>query len=391
MLTGIAFELAGRGLPVAALSGQPAYRQDVPRLPRLMERNGVQVRRVHSTRLDKNRPLGRVLNTVTFAGAAFFSALAQPRPAVVLAVTNPPLLLWIARAVGAWRHLPVVLIIHDVYPQIVVALGRFHEASLLNRLWRILNRWAYRGAARIVVLDEAMAGVIRAELPPPQRQKVTVISNWSDGNVIRPVPRQGHPLRKEFGLGDDFVLLYSGNIGLFHEIETIVQAAMRLSGVAGIRFLFIGDGGQLAWLQRTVRENNLRNVLLLPFQPKERLPLTLTVGDAGFVTLKSAATGLCSPSKLYGLLAAGKPLLVVADAQAEAARVAGAFQCGITVPPGAGPRLAEEILRLRNDPRLLEEMGRRARLAFEQNYSLTRIAQRYDRLFRDVLEHTTPK
>src|SRR5208283_2241686 len=105
------------------------------------------------------------------------------------------LLLWFARAVGALRRLPVVLIIHDVYPQIVVALGRFHETSPLNRAWRILNRWAYRGAARIIVLDEAMAGVIRAELPPPQRQKVTVISNWSDGNVIRPVPRQSHPLR----------------------------------------------------------------------------------------------------------------------------------------------------------------------------------------------------
>lgn len=384
MVSGIAFELARRGIPVVAMAGQPAYRRGSKKLPSVLEKDDVSVRRVGATRFDKNRSLGRILNSLSFTTSCCLSILAQPRPAAVLAVTNPPLLLWIARAVGSLYRRPVVLLIHDVYPQIASALGRVRETSLLNRVWKAMNKWAYRGASRIIVLDQAMAAVIRSELPSDRAQRVVVIPNWSDGDFIQPTSRRDHSLRKEFGLGDDFVLLYSGNIGLFHEIETIVHSAMRLRHVNGIRFVFVGDGGQSPWLRRVVEEKELKNFLFLPFQPKDRLAQTLTMCDIGFVTLKTAATGLCSPSKLYGLLAAGRPILALTDPNAEAARVACDNQCGVHVIPSDDQGLAQEILRLRGDPCLLEKMGRNARKAFEENYTLGHIAQQYEALFREV-------
>lgn len=389
MLSGVAFELVGRGIPVLAVAGQPAYHRGSKKLPSVLEKEGVLVRRVGSTRFDKNHTLGRILNTATFTLSCFVSILRQPRPAALLAVTNPPLLLWIARGIGGVYRRPVILLIHDVYPQIASALGQVPETSLLSRSWRRLNKWAYRGAARIIVLDQAMAGVIQAELPPNLGRKVVVIPNWSDGNFIRPNSRRDHPLRKELGLADDFVLLYSGNIGLFHEIETIVRAAVRLREVNKIRFVFIGNGGQLPWLRDMVQNNELKNVVLLPFQAKERLPQTLSMCDAGFVTLKTAATGFCSPSKLYGLLAAGKPILALTDARAEAARVARTHQCGIHVVPGDDGHLAREILRLKDDPFLLETMGVRARRAFEENYTLPHVVNQYEDLLHEVFEETS--
>jgi len=375
MLSGVAFDLAAHGFRVEAIAAQPAYRR-AERLPRRLEERGVAVRRLRSTRLDKNRPLGRVLNTATFAGSALLSAVMDRPRDLLLAATTPPLLPWVARIGHRLRGTPYVLLIQDVYPQIAVALGRLRAGSAAARFWRRLNRWAYRGAAAIVALGECMAEVLRSELPANQESKVAVIPNWANGDAIRPRPREGHPLLAEWQMADRFVVQYSGNIGLFHEIETVLAAAEWLRG-SNVHFLFLGDGGQWPALRRAVAERRLPNVTLLPFQPRERLPLTLTACDVGLVTLKEAATGFCVPSKLYGILAAGKPVLAVMNETCEAARAVRRHECGAVVPPGDGETLAAEILRLKSERALREQMGRAAREAYEANYTLQAVAGRY--------------
>ena len=375
MLSGVAFELAARGFRVEAIAGQPAYHR-AERLLRRLEERGVVVRRIRSTRFDKNRSLGRVLNTATFAGSALASTVMRRRPSVLLAATTPPLLPWVARLNHRLRGTPYVLLIQDVYPQIAVALGRLRAGSAVARFWRRLNRRAYRGAAAIVALGECMAEVLRSELPPDRQSKVVAIPNWANGDAIRPRPREQHPLLAEWQLATRFVVQYSGNIGLFHDIETVLAAADWLRG-SNVHFLFLGDGGQLPGLRRAVEERRLPNVTLLPFQPRERLPLTLTACDVGLVTLKEEATGFCVPSKLYGILAAGKPVLAVMNRRCEVARVVLRYDCGAVVPPGDGETLAAEILHLKSDQALRLQMGWAARRAYEEHYTLHAVADQY--------------
>jgi glycosyltransferase involved in cell wall biosynthesis len=382
MVSGVFFELARNGMKVSAVAGQPAYRNAGSKLPTVMEKDGIQIRRVWSTQFDKNNPLGRVLNTGSFAVSSTVACIAHANAGGFLAVTNPPLLPWVAAFAGKIRRRPYFILIHDVYPHIVVALGKMKGGSFIEKLWHRLNRWAYRGAEGVIVLGECMAEVIRAELPPDMAGKVTVIPNWADGNLIKPMPAAENPLIRELGLQDKFVVQYSGNIGLFHEIQTIARTAERLKEHPEIHFLIIGDGGQLPWLKRFVDEKGLRNVTLLPFQPKEKLPETLTACHVGFVALKEEATGLCVPSKLYGVLASGKAVVGIMNEKSEVAQTIIRNGCGVIVPPGDDEKVATAVLDLAKDAYKTDEMGKRSRSTFENEYSLEVTARLYDKVLR---------
>ncbi|MDT8308009.1 MAG: glycosyltransferase family 4 protein [Bacteroidales bacterium] len=384
LLSGVAFELSKQGVAVSALAGQPAYWKEGGDIPWVIEKDGVEVRRVRSTRLDKNTTLGRILNSTTFAFSIFINSLFRKQPDLFIAVTNPPLLIWVVRLVKLFRGTSYVLIIHDVYPDVAIALNRLGETSFISRLWRLLNRWSYRGAERIVVLGECMADVLREELPQAEQGKVVIIPNWADGEKIYPIPREENSLLKEWELEDKFVVQYSGNIGLFHEIETIVKAAEILKDNRKIHFLFIGEGGQLPWLKEKVSQLRLSNISFQPFQAKEKLPLSLTACDLALVTLKDVATGFCVPSKLYGILAAGKPVLGVVNSRAETARVIEAANCGIVIRPGDAESLARTIEQLSEDHKKCEQFGVAARAVFENEYTLSKIASQYADMFKGM-------
>jgi len=384
LLSGIAFELFKQGFILSALAGQPAYWKEGDEIPMRVEKDGVEVRRVKSSRLDKNTTLGRILNSASFALSILFSSVFSKQPDLYIAVTNPPLLIWVTSFAKFLRGTRYILIIHDVYPEVAIALNRLNETSLISRLWRMLNRWSYRGAERIVVLGECMADVVRRNIPQVEHDKVLVIPNWADGHKIHPIPRNNHPLLKEWKLEDKFVVQYSGNIGLFHEIETIVRAAEILKNNKSIHFLFIGEGGQLPWLKEKVSELNLTNISFQPFQAKERLHLSLTACDLAFVTLKNEVAGFCVPSKLYGVLAAGKPILGVVNAQTESARVIVSSHCGVVIKPGDYKGLAEIIEELSGNPEKCRQFGVAARGIFEKEYTLNTIASQYNNMLKDI-------
>ncbi len=385
LLSGVAFELSKQGIITSALAGQPAYWKGGDEIPWVLDKEGVEIRRVKSTRMDKNSTLGRVFNTLTFAFSIFINLVLGKQPKVIVAVTNPPLLLWVARLVKLFRGTPYILVIHDVYPNVAIALNRMNEGSLISKLWRVLNRWSYRGSEKIVALGDCMADVLREELPQAERSKVVVISNWADGEKIFPVPQENNSLLKEWELEDKFVVQYSGNIGLFHEIETIVRAAEILKDNSKIHFLFIGEGGQLSWLKERVSILGLSNISFQPFQAKERLPLSLTACDLALVTLKDEATGFCVPSKLYGVLASGKPVLGVVNGRSETARTIKAGDCGVITEPGDCDGLAKVIQELSRNPATCEQYGAASRKVFDSQYMLKRISSQYAELLQHVL------
>ena len=382
LLTGIANELARGGFTVGALAGQPSY-FGATRISERIETEGVVVNRVWSTQLDKNATLGRVLNSVTFSLSLLASLLLGERGALAVAVTNPPLLLWVCYLANRLAGRRYVLLIHDVYPDIAVTLGVVRRGSLIETLWRVLNRLALSRAERVVVLGRDMQKVIAAQMPPARSDRLVLIANWADGKSIVPIARDTHPVFDEFDIRDRFVVQYSGNIGRFHEIDTILEAASELASESRFTFLFYGEGKQVGQV-RAAAASASRSVIHAPFQPREKLGLTLTGCDVGLVTLKEGLAGLAVPSKLYGILAAGKPVIVVGPSDCEAALLVTEMRCGAVVQPGDSIGLANLLRELREDPQRCKLYGDNARAAFERDFDLGRIAKAWTRLFNEI-------
>ena len=379
LLTELAERLARRGFEVEALCAQPTY-YGATRVPWRMQHAGIDIRRVRSTQLDKNSRLGRIVNAVTFFAAVALRLLAAPRDRTYLVVTNPPFLAWAMLLVRPLRRHRFVYLIHDIYPDVAVRLGVLRAGSPAVRLWKWLDRVSCRAAERVIVLGRDMRDVLRGKGVP--EEKLRIIENWADGDAIRPLPRSENPFIREHGLAGKFVVMYSGNMGLLHDLESIVGAAARLRERTEMRFVFIGGGGKLPAVRRLVDQHRLDNVLLLPYQPREALGYTLTAADVSLVSLAAGNEGLAVPSKLYGIMAAGSPVVANVPEACEVARVLVEAECGLVVPVGDPKALAGAIARYLDDPELRRRHGSNARREFERRYALERVVDRWVEVLR---------
>ena len=291
-----------------------------------------------------------------------------------MAVTNPPLLPWICYAANLLSGRRYILLIHDVYPDIAVALGAEQDGATIEKLWRFLDRRALARAELVVVLGRDMRDVIASHMAPERHSRIVIIPNWADGTSVRPRNRDDIPVFDELAIRNKFVVQYSGNIGRFHEIETILDAAALLNSDDGFAFLFCGEGKQIDLVRAAARASAKRAVIHVPFQPRDKLGLTLTGCDVSLVTLKQGLAGLAVPSKLYGVLAAAKPVIVIGPAECEAARLVEEERCGAIVRPGDSQRLAELLVQLRDDPGRCAAYGGNARAVFERSYDIDLVA-----------------
>jgi glycosyltransferase involved in cell wall biosynthesis len=382
VLTEIAKQLDGPEIKVHAIAGQPSY-FGKKSVDRLLFANGVEVRRVWSTQLSRMRSLGRVINSLSFALSAFVSILfTVPSGTLLIAVTNPPLLPWVCLAARLLRGHRYVVLVHDVYPDVAVRLGALSDSGLLAKTWRLLNRTAYRFSEQVVVLGRDMKQAIIRSTRTADQHKIRIIPNFADGTLIKPKMKSMHGLDLPTNIEEAFVVQYSGNIGRFHEIETILSAAKSLHNEPFL-FLFIGEGQQISTVRRAA-ESRLGNIVVAPFQPRENLGRTLLASDVGIVSLKPNLSGLAVPSKLYGILASGRPVVVVAPNDCEAAQVVTENDCGMVVEPGKPDELVAALRRLRSDSGLCMRLGTNARRAFEQNYDLPIVAAQWKRLIQEM-------
>jgi colanic acid biosynthesis glycosyl transferase WcaI len=232
---------------------------------------------------------------------------------------------------------------------------------------RIRNR-SLGIADRIVVIGERMASEVAKTGASPER--IEVIHNWADGVAIQPVDRDANALRRQWDLGSDFVVGYSGNLGRVHEFETMLDAAALLKDDPGIRFVVIGRGPRLQQVKDRVAREGIANVRFEPHQDRDMLGQSLGVADVHLSVLQPGFEGLVHPSKLYGIMAAGRPTIFIGDARGETAAILSATGSGIAVESGdsAGLVAAIKFMRDREETRL--EMGRAARRAFDERYAL---------------------
>jgi glycosyltransferase involved in cell wall biosynthesis len=381
-MTKIAEGVAG-SFDVRVICGQPNYSKRGTRAPSREVHKGVDITRVRSTTFDKNSIPLRLINIFSLAVSVLWAALRRfGKGDRVLVVTTPPLLPFAAVAAGLARGAGVTLLIHDNYPEILIAAGKARPASLMTRSLQIANRWLFKHASKIIVVGRDMHDLVANKSEGLDVPAIT-IPNWAELETVEPMPREANPLLAELGLSDRFVLLYAGNMGIPNDMETIVAAAKSLRDRTDIHFVFLGDGAKRRWLETTTKENGLANITILDPRPRSEQTNFLNACDVGIVSLVGKMKGVSMPSRTYNILAAGKPVLAIADPGSEVALVVDEENIGLTVSPGGVDEFVNAVLDLASRPAAeLREMGARARKAAEAKYSLATAIEAYLKVLR---------
>ncbi|HUF02552.1 MAG TPA: glycosyltransferase family 4 protein [Aridibacter sp.] len=372
-----------RKTDVAVLCGQPSYLSRGVRAPVSEKRRGVDVRRCRGTTLDKNVLLFRLTNMLTLGTSMFLNALFRFRRSdKVLVVSAPPSLPYLIALVCRLKGAPYYFLLHDKYPEILVATGNTREGSFLVKLIRRLNRRLYAGAARIITVGRDMEESVAQE-PGADRERIVTIQNWASLEEVSPVPKGENELLRELGILDKFVVLYAGNMGPPQDIESIVEVAAELKkrGNDEMHFLFVGAGGKKVRLEKQKEELGLDNVTIAGPRPRTDQTNFLNACDVAIVTLVKGMKALAMPSRTYNFLAAGKPIIAIVEEGSEPAIVIEDEDCGWVVPPHDPEKLLEAILDASDKRGKLAEMGKRARKAAETKYSFETALVKYSLLF----------
>jgi colanic acid biosynthesis glycosyl transferase WcaI len=358
LATDLAVHLASQGWDVIAIAGRQRYEEADARLLKRDVVEGVRIRRSWSTRFGRNRLAGRAIDYLTFAISAFALLLRlADRRTIVIAMTDPPMLSVVAAAATTLRGARLVNWLQDLFPEVAEALGVTRRNALLHAL----RDWSLRRAVVNVAVGERMAERVRA-----LGTRAVVLHNWADA-AIRPIPHEENLLRKAWGLEGTFVVAYSGNLGRAHDIDTIAAAIRELEGEERIRFLFIGGGARTDELRRATA--GATNVQFEPYQPRERLSESLSAADVHLISLDPRVEGLVVPSKTYGVLAVGRPAILIGDSGGEITRLLRENQCGLVVEWGDDRALSDAIRRLAADPASCVKTGERGRALQESRFA----------------------
>lgn len=377
LLTELCEDLVTAGDEVTVICGRGTYLGGEP-LPARETINGVRVERAWATSFGKSTIVGRLSDYGSFWASSIAKGLFASSPDVMLAVSFPPMIA-AGAALAARRHgAPLVTWVQDVYPELAARFGLMSERSVGYRALRGLQRMTHAASARTVAISEGMAARLREQGAVEERTRV--VPNWSDARTIR--PRDGESaFRSAHDFAGRFVVMYSGNLGVAHEFQTLLGAARVLSTRRPeVLFVFIGDGQRKREAQGLA--SGLSNVRFMDYQPHASLGESLPSADAHVISLRDDLAGLVVPSKLYGAMACGRPVFYVGPPECEVGRVVRNHSIGWAGRVGDVEGLAAAIERAATDSPWAHDCGARARATFEARYDRGVATQAW----RDVLK-----
>jgi len=345
--------------------------------PRHLVHNGVEIERVTSTSFERSKILARAANYSTYLTRALFRGLRGARPDVVLCMTDPPIIADIALLVARRYRAPLIVISQDVFPEIAVQLKRLENPAVMGLL-RGLVRFYLRRADRVVAIGDTMRQRLEEKGAPPERLRV--IPNWVDTERLTPHDKDNAWARGG-DLAEKFVVMHSGNVGHAQDLDSLVRSASFLRDLEDLRIMIIGMGARHAELVALAELLEVDQVQFLFYQSRAVLPLSLSAADVHVVGLAPGLAGYVVPSRLYGILAVARPVIVAADAESETAQIVERISCGIVVPPGRPELLARAIRDAHDGKYDLEAMGARGREWVEREADRSVAVRRY----RDLL------
>lgn len=382
----LAFELAARGLQVVAITSRQRYDDAAAALPRAEVVHGVHIVRLRAPVFGRTNLAGRALDYLGFYFGAMWSVLCGVRRGdVVVAMTDPPLLGVVLWPVAALRGARLVHWLQDLFPEIAERLG-VRAIRPLAPLLRVMRNAVLRRGQATVVIGAAMGRLVERECG----RAPTLIPNWAleeatDSVAKTSTARLDHSLRREWDLGDAFIVGYSGNMGRAHALDGLIEAATLLKGEPGIAFLLIGDGAQCARLAQTARARGLPNLQFRPYQARSMLHTSLTLPDIHVVSLDARLEGLMVPSKFVGAIALGKPVLWLGAEGGEVGALLRSSQAGIVAPPENAAALAAAIRALAHDPARLQSMAAQAHALWQRQFRRADALAQWQRLLAGIM------
>ena len=399
-----AFDLArylrSHGDEVSAIASRSIYGQTGSALPEEEITDGIAIHRITSSVFGKRGVIFRSFDFLFFNVACLFKAVSLPRHDVVICLTTPPFIALVGIFLRWMKGTRFVFWTMDLYPDVPLAAGVIKRGSIVHWVFDRLDRFCLRRADLVVVLGRCMRDkVLRNGVDP---LKLVTIAPWADpsevpnvparrfsesmdsavarrvtGGEARPSVVNDNRYRAEWEIGDRFVIEYSGNCGVGHDVSSVCDAMLALRDDDSIRWVIVGGG--LAWprIEEFIRRHQIPNVILRPYQPRAHLGDLIALGDAHLVLVADGFEGLLIPSKFYGVMAAGRPTIYIGPEETEVARVIREEECGFVIPNSDPSRLVAAIERLRRDPVTSLSMGLRGRRALERSYSMQLACRRW--------------
>ena len=368
-LTDLAEYLAERGHAVEVLTARGHYLSGAMSVPAAETLNGVRIRRVRATAFGRGRHLGRLVDYATFYLRVLGTVMFGRAHDGVVFLTTPPLLAVIGRLARIVRGQRYAVWSMDLHPDAEVASGMLPSRGLPARVLEALSRFGLRGADFVVDLGPYMKRRIVEKGVPASRCHTVHV--WSRAEEVEPTEPEENPLIDELGLRGKFVVMYSGNAGIVHEFEAILEAMRRLKDDERIHFLFVGGGPRRREIEDFAAAHAIGNFTYRDYFPREQLRYSLSVGDAHLISLRAPFAGISVPGKLYGIMAAGRPALFVGPERSESAESIRSASCGAIVDPaGDDPaeRIVEQLRSWAAEPHDARALGERGRAAFLVRY-----------------------
>lgn len=377
----LATQLIQQGMHIHIFTGQPGYAFKTDAAPPVERLEKILIQRSRTSRIWPQRIRGRALNGLIFSLRSGIHLLkACWRGDVLLLTTEPPYLPLLGFLANLCFGLPYVCLLYDLYPDAAVELKVVPANHLIVRFWDTVNRWVWQRAQAVIVLSSTMKERVAAKCPEI-KDKIFVIHSWADPNSIKPIEKQNNWFAQQHNLADKFTVFYSGNMGRCHDMETIVAAAEELRNEP-IQFVFIGAGAKRQVCLKKVGELGLVNCLFLPYQDKKTLPYSLTAADLSLVSISPGLEGIVAPSKLYGILAAGRPVAAICEKHSYLRPLLAEANCGAAFNSGDASNLANFIRFLAADPQLADHMGKAGRRYLQSHFTPEIIAQQYAEVLR---------
>jgi glycosyltransferase involved in cell wall biosynthesis len=340
----------------------------------------VQVVRVWSTAFHRKRMVGRIANYLTYLPQALLRGAFVPRPDVVLAMTDPPIVGFVAWLIAQLKRVPFVYVVQDLYPDVAVALGRIRSRLLVGVLERA-SRFLLRHADRLVAISGSMKTRMLAKGVPAEA--IRVISNWADTDALAPEPKDNVFARRH-DLADRFVVMYSGNVGLSQNLERLIEAAKELERTEEVRIVVVGDGAGKPGLVDLAERLELKNVAFLPYEPIATMRYSFAAADVFVISLGTGLDGLVVPSKVFAIMASGRPFIAAVEETSEVAEIVQTYGCGVLVRPGSTAELTRAIEWAHRNRGALRRMGETGRRVVESRYGKGGALAQYGELLDEV-------
>lgn len=387
-LTELCTQLSQSGWDIEVVCAPPTIVKATTPVPPDLVYEGVKIHRVWATHFPKLSLFGRIINQLTYSISTILFLITRSHNRPILVLTNPPFLSFACLVARLFRpKLRFALLVFDVYPDTAIHLGLLAKDGWPAKLWEKLNILSFRAAKKVIVIGRCMKDVILAKgqrVGLDLTSKIELIHIWADDQMIRNAAPNLPSVFRGRNLEDKFIVLYSGNMGRFHDLETILGAAEKLKDHPSIRFAFIGEGAKKEKVIEAIDRNNLKNCIVDTYVPKEELGGLLRSAHVGLATLMPGQEGLSVPSKTLGLMAAGLPVIAVMSPSSEIALLAEEAGFGVVVAPGDVDKMVQTLEGLVAKPERCEAMGKAGMAIVQERLSLKKAAEEYSRVLGSV-------